>query len=301
MKRKMAIVLTMGLVAGLTGCGSNRQNAVNEVTEQIATQEQTTTEEENASSEQEGTEITETTDVTDATETEKVEDDSASGDLVAIQYEEKQDDRTLEDGTVSLSVYYQRPTITINGNAEATAVIEQVVASDEEDFFINCDSLEQEAALTFADGVTEDMPAYANEVRFAEERVDDKVISLVRNSYSYIGGAHGMSYVSGMNFNSNTGEKLTIDNIAQNKDAFIEEVKTYIQGLCESDEYKDRLMPGYEEYLDTILQDDLWYFDSEGVTFIANQYVLAAYAEGILCFTVPYEELQNLKPEYLKN
>ncbi|WP_143442562.1 RsiV family protein, partial [Klebsiella pneumoniae] len=54
----------------------------------------------------------------------------------------------------------------------------------------------------------------------------------------------------------------------------------------------------YKESIDCVLQDDLWYFDHEGITFISNPYELSAYAEGTLYFTVPYGELEGLKDEY---
>ena len=75
-------------------------------------------------------------------------------------------------------------------------------------------------------------------------------------------------------------------------------LKEYVLEICKTDAYSSRLFPEYEESLDYVLQDDLWYFDKEGITFISNPYELAAYAEGTIYFTVPYEVLTGLKEEY---
>ena len=122
--------------------------------------------------------------------------------------------------------------------------------------------------------------------------------SFTKSNYSYNGGAHGSNYIFGWNFDLETGKRLTLEDITEDKDAFMADVKEYVLELCKSDAYNNRLFPDYEENIDFILQDDFWYFDGEGITFIANTYEISAYAEGTLFFTVPYEVLQGLKDAY---
>ncbi|MBQ4370112.1 MAG: DUF3298 domain-containing protein, partial [Oscillospiraceae bacterium] len=55
--------------------------------------------------------------------------------------------------------------------------------------------------------------------------------------------------------------------------------------------YRDALYDSYKEYVDDIIDDGFWYFDNEGITFFADEYVLAPYASGMLEFPIPYSSL----------
>lgn len=289
MNRKLAVLLSLGLMLGITGCEQSGNSESTEVVESTVTGESDTGEDVEGQTE----EVTEAT-----TEGEEVVENSTLEDKVSITFGGKNDDRTNENGDAILYVYYSNPEVTISGNEEATKVIAQELDADEEAFFIDCDSMEAEAALVFEDDLMEDIPPYANEVRFTEKRVDDKVVSFEKNDYSSMGGAHGNTYRSGWNFDVETGKRLTIEDIAEDKDVFMENVKDYVLELCQTDAYNSRLFPEYESNIDYILQDDLWFFDYEGITFISNTYELAAYAQGVIYFTVPYTELEGLKDTY---
>lgn len=288
MRRKLAILLITVLMVSVVGCEKSKvedkteapNNVVTENSVVISDTEEPTETEENAT-----------------TEEKKVEE-PASESKVSVTFDGKNDDRYNENGDLILSVYYVHPVVAVEGNEEAGNAITAEFESDEEMFYINCDSMEEEAALAFEDGLMEDMPPYANEVRYSEKRVDNKVVSFEKSSYTNTGGFHGNNYASGWNFDVETGERLTIADIAEDKDAFMAKVKEYVLELCASESYSSRLFPEYEASVDLVLQDDLWYFDYEGITFISNPYELSAYAEGTLYFTIPYNELEGLKSEY---
>ena len=288
MKRKLAVILAMTLVTGLMGCGKG-----GETTEAVTKQEDKDaivitddTEAQKDSAEEEGPETT------------AKQDETVTKRVVTINYEYKEDDRMDDNDEVLVYVNYYRPTITIEGNENATAAIEQEFALDEEAFYINSDELEAEARAYFATEDLEETSPYSNTVSYSEKRVDSAVVSMQRQNYSNRGGIHGGTYYSALNFDVNTGKRLTMDDIVEDKEEFLEAAKASVLEICESDVYKDRLMPDYEASLDMVLQDDLWYFDYEGITFIANEYELAAYAEGTLRFTIPYDDIKGLKKEY---
>ena len=293
MKNRLALILAAFLAAGVTGCTVNstqpEQQADSEVTTESAKDIEIVSEETSAETQEEKTE-----------DTKSSEQEKNTENKVVISYATLENDRTLEDGTVIVYISYQRPTVTVEGNDNATSAIKQDFDSDEEAFNIRGDEIEAEARAFFTDGVSEDNPAYANSVEYTEKRVSGRVISFERLNYSNLGGVHGNTYVSGLNFDSQTGERLTLDDIAEDRERFLAAAKEYVLSLCESDEYKELLIPDYQESLDSILQDDLWFFDEEGITFIANTYELASYAAGTLRFTVPYGELEGLKTEYKK-
>lgn len=292
MKKKAALILVAFLAAGVTGCTSNQTQPEQEPDSEVTTEAVEDTESDSEESSSETQE--EKTEDTESTEEESTES------RVTISYEALPNDRTLEDGTIIVSAFYQRPTVTVEGNEDAAAAIKQEFDSDEEAFYIRGDELETEAKAYFTEGTGEVIVPYANEVKYTDKRADGRIISFERSNYSNLGGVHGNTYVSGLNFDTRTGARLTLDDIAEDKESFLAAAKEYVLSLCESDAYKNRLMPGYEDYLNDILQDDLWYLDEEGITFIANTDTLAAYAEGTLQFTVPYENLNGLKAEYSK-
>ncbi len=292
MKKKAALILVAFLAAGVTGCTSNQTQPEQEPDSEVTTEAVEDTESDSEESSSETQE--EKTEDMESTEEESTEN------RVIISYEALPNDRTLEDGTIIVSAFYQRPTVTVEGNEDAAAAIKQEFDSDEEAFYIRGDELETEAKAYFTEGTGEVIVPYANEVKYTDKRADGRIISFERSNYSNLGGVHGNTYVSGLNFDTRTGARLTLDDIAEDKESFLAAAKEYVLSLCESDAYKNRLMPGYEDYLNDILQDDLWYLDEEGITFIANTDTLAAYAEGTLQFTVPYENLNGLKAEYSK-
>lgn len=287
MKRKLVVFLTLALMVGVVGCEKKAPESATEVADGVITEESVA--------------INDTERATEAEEnatTEEQVEEKVEQDKITVTFDGQSDDRYNENGDMILSVYYVHPMVTISGNETATNAIAAEFTSDEEMFYTNCESMEEEAALFFEEWAEEDMPPYANEVRFAEKRVDNKVVSFERSNYTNMGGAHGSNYASGWNFDVETGKRLTLEDIAEDKATFMEEVKAYVLELCESDAYKDRLFPEYKDNIDFVLQDDLWYFSHEGLTFISNTYELSAYAEGTLYFTIPYTELKGLKAEY---
>jgi len=289
MRKKIAVLLTLALAIGTVGCGQQGTEDKTEAPNSVITEENVIINDTEESTE---------SDTEAATEEEAKEEETPSEDKVTITFDGKNDDRYNENGDLILYVYYVHPVVTIHGNEEATKAIAAEFEDDENMFYTNCESMEEEAKLLFADGLVEDMSGLANEVRYTERRVDSKVASFTKSNYSYNGGAHGTNYTFGWNFDLETGKRLTLEDIAEDKDAFMAGVKEYVLELCKSDAYSNRLFPDYEENIDFILQDDLWYFDAEGITFIANTYEISAYAEGTLFFTVPYEALDGLKDAY---
>lgn len=290
MRKKLAFLLTLVLVTGVVGCGKQNTEDKTEEVNNVITEESVVINDTEASTKNEESA---------GKEEEKEAEESIAKGQVSISFDGKNDDRYNENGDLILYVYYVHPLVSIEGNEEAGDAMNEEFESDEEMFYVNCESIEAEAALAFEDGLMEDMPPYANEVRYTEKRVDTKVVSFTRNSYSNNGGVHGNQYASGWNFDVETGKRLKLEDITEDKDAFMENIREYVLGLCESEAYKNRLFPEYADSIDFVLQDDLWYFDYEGITFISNPYELSAYAEGTLYFTIPYSELEGLKQEYM--
>lgn len=299
-KRRYAWMLTLALMAGVMGC--TRNNPEMPENEPVVTQKETEWQEQTEDNTDEIVSKDTESVQTEGSGTENRNEESKTEDKageVLVSYEDKEDNRILDDGTVIVYVSYQRPTVTVSGNEEAQKAINQDFDSDEEDFWIRADEVETERR---GSGTLEGGSewAYAYEVEYVDKRTDGKVISFVRYNYSDFGGLHGITYTNGVNYDAATGARLNLSDITEDREAFLAEAKEYILMLGESEEFKDRLSPNYADYIDNILQEDLWYFDEEGITFIANTYELASYAAGIFYFTIPYDKLTNIKSQYLK-
>lgn len=290
MKKRFAIVLSVMLIAGLTGCGAKEEKAsVTQTTEEVIEEQATETE---TTGEPVTEEMTEET----AEETTTTEEEAA----VSVTYEEEINNRFLEDGTMAMEVFYKNPVVSIPDYIDAQQLIQEDLNKRKEDFDISVNELESDAR-TFVEetkDIESEMGPYKETVEYETKRADRKVISLLRSEYSYSGGAHGYTLVYGLNYDSSTGNLLTLDDISEDKEALVTCVKNYIYDECDNGAYKDDVFPDYKPYVDNVVADDLWYFDEEGITFIANAYELGPYAMGTIYFHISYDELDGLKEAY---
>lgn len=291
MKCKNVLIIIMSLTVGLVGCSMSDTTQTPDT--EIATEDVSATETEETTEE-----ITaEDTETEDTSEEDVTEEESAA--TITVSYETREEDRTDDDGNILVKISYQRPTVTVEGKEDISALIKQEFDSDEEAFMIRGDELARDS---YYEPVDDSMQSYSSiSVTYTDKRLDRAVISFERLDYTYyVGTPHGQPFFSGLNFDTQTGTILHLEDITEDKEEFLAAAKDYILMLCESDEFKDRLNPGYEERVDGLLQEDLWYFDEQGITFFANVYEMAPYSEGVLYFTIPYNDLNSVKAEYLK-
>lgn len=129
--------------------------------------------------------------------------------------------------------------------------------------------------------------------------------------YSFFGGAHGYGSTLFTNFNLDTQEKLTIDNLVEpgQREALIEMLKTayvnYIKSVSQGVDggsnldaiAKERL----NDYKDTFATNDFNFtFTYAGLVFKFPPYALGTYAEGEINLVLPYQSLFGVvKPEFL--
>ncbi len=282
MKKKLAVVLALSMISGICGC--SKASTEQATTEAVTTQEQT--EEVTQSTQEENTEEQTTT-----------QEEAVSE--VSVTYETTKDEKKLDNGSVYMYISYMKPTVTILDNEEAQKQIQSELDAIESDFYTNAQEMESEAKLYYSQSEnSEDETSYSSDTQYSDMRVDQKVISLMKTSYSYQGGAHGYSYISGLNYDVKTGKTLTLDDITTDKEAFLAQVKEAIIDKCDNGEYKEAVFPDYKDYIDNILTDDLWYFDENGITFIANAYEIGPYAAGTMDFTIPYDEITGFVDDY---
>lgn len=116
------------------------------------------------------------------------------------------------------------------------------------------------------------------------------VITISIDSYTFTGGAHGNSVITLLNFDPNTGNLYTQDDVFKPSKDFTELVKIYFKTETESKNNNIQNDNFFGE--DFRLPENIG-FNEEGVIFLYNTYELSSYAEGITEFTIPYNEISK--------
>ncbi|TJY38139.1 DUF3298 and DUF4163 domain-containing protein [Pontimicrobium aquaticum] len=112
------------------------------------------------------------------------------------------------------------------------------------------------------------------------------LISIAINSYVNSGGAHGNLNVTLFNFDASTGELLQFEDIFNNKDALIKVVKTHFEKETKNSDINYFFGEPFS------LPANIG-FNYEGIICFYNVYEIASYADGVIEFTVPFNEVET--------
>ena len=118
-----------------------------------------------------------------------------------------------------------------------------------------------------------------------------EIISIVITTYLDTGGAHGNTTVRFFNFNPETGKLLTKKELVGNLKGLSEVVKTNLVKELESNS-EDGSMADFFFGEEFQLPETIGYSD-EGLIILYNPYEIASYAQGIIEFSIPYEEVSS--------
>ena len=123
-------------------------------------------------------------------------------------------------------------------------------------------------------------------------RADTLAVSLLEWSFNYEGGVHGMSGVRGINFDSKTGQELSLSDVCPDLPTLAGVIK---EQLCR--EYPDAsFVANGAETVDILMGagNIAWTLDPTGVSFYFNPYLIGSYSEGIFATTVLFDEHPEL-------
>lgn len=242
----------------------------------------------------------------------------------ALALEKAEDAVMGDDGTVLVHYEYQRAIVTLP-TAEAQLAVQadldqelqiflDYMSGEAADFARDTLSYSQDAS-TSADAELYAFQSYYGQYTVTPQRVDESVVSLVVDNVSYTGGAHGSDNRYCLNYDAKTGERLTFAMLGGD---FREKAETLV--LAKAAKAAEQLDEGYEAqipfvvadgtenmdevnrrvypdlYADTSIEPEVgnlnaeFYLNKKGVMFIAGEYVMKAYAAGILEFGIPYSK-----------
>ena len=120
----------------------------------------------------------------------------------------------------------------------------------------------------------------------------NEVLTISYENDGYSGGAHGYYNILFKNFDLKTNA------VIQLSDVFIDVNKIDWNKIL----MKNFKNPDQKEMLlvDKIPVNNNFYFDSQNITFVYNQYEITAYAAGVVEISIPFPELKPyLKPEFI--
>ena len=200
-------------------------------------------------------------------------------------------DFTADDGTVVMSVEYLFPGITRAEQVPAWQKIQDYYAAEGMAYLNDAADLAGYAAGDYevAKAMGEDFLPYGESMSYRISLQTEDLASIVRSYYanSVTGAAHPSNFQFSETFDLTTGEKLTLD------DCFTDAAagRTRVLDLL-AQKGGDA---GYSrESLEAELNDAYFYLSDEGMVIYYQPDTLAPYAAGLLEFTLPYADLQDL-------
>ncbi len=128
------------------------------------------------------------------------------------------------------------------------------------------------------------------------KRSDSKVLAVQGVYYGYYGGTHGSIVYSTRNWDSQTGEVISLETVIPDRNKLIEVLANRLDV-----KYPDIMVPSddsrkaFEEYFAVTAGENIaWTLDYDGVTFYFGHYSLATYADGVQSIKILYSEMPEL-------
>lgn len=136
-------------------------------------------------------------------------------------------------------------------------------------------------------------------------RADNVIFSFNSSVYEYLGGAHGYTGIMGINFDSQTGRELALNDVIKDDAVVYDLVMDYLSeneydlGLYDfedEDGNKTWKATVYEDfYTDNMIN---WWLSGNDLEIIFNAYEIAPYASGPISVVLEDEKYDILKDEY---
>ena len=190
-------------------------------------------------------------------------------------------------------------------NAEGTTNLSKAINSTVENFIVNAISFNEDTIINislndaikkfdsiyiaFKDDFEENSLIWEALIDGEVTYQSPEITCIAINSYLNTGGAHGNMNISFLNFNSQTGKNLQLEDYIKNHKDFLKLAETYFNLEIEEESNKD----SFNDYFfgDSFHLPENIGFSDEGIILLYNNYEIAPYSEGITEFTIPFEEV----------
>lgn len=117
------------------------------------------------------------------------------------------------------------------------------------------------------------------------------ILSLTLINYAFTGGAHGMTYLSGLSFDVDTGENYKLKDLFKKDSNYIQRLSTIIQ-----EQIKQRDIPVIKDFQE-ISPDQDYYISDKVLVLYFQLYELTPYAFGFPFFPISVYEIEDIIDE----
>ena len=114
-------------------------------------------------------------------------------------------------------------------------------------------------------------------------------LSYSLTTYTYTGGAHGGTSLSGLNFDRKTGDTISEDDIFAYgyEERLSDALRSHLKSSLSTEDYEML-------FTTDITPNGNFILSKAGITYIYGQYEIGPYVCGIIKVNVPWEEIQTL-------
>ncbi|HOI27390.1 MAG TPA: DUF3298 domain-containing protein [Paludibacteraceae bacterium] len=179
-------------------------------------------------------------------------------------------------------------------NLETTNDPKQDIAKYVENLIADYKKLEK---IYKNDTLTDDDVTYVAEQNVSQEVTfnQDSILTIFTNTYSFSGGAHGMTIMQYANYDLRNGQKIRLSDLFA--DDYSNLLTPIILGkLVQDNKVQQPTDLEQNGFIDVseIKPTENFYLDEIGITFVYNQYDIACYAMGQIKVFIPYSDLSFL-------
>ena len=236
---------------------------------------------------------------------------AALGDRVIIYAEKTEEKFEAPSGTLILSFSYVTPTVRIDEREQAAnAINEQLHLLDELYISGSPDQIGKNQLLenaldnyTYVQATGAALNTVFSSARTVKNtRADGSVISFRYWKNVYTGGNSGEHGYMCINFDAQTGQKLTLDALSSNPDELRNTITEQLIAQARESELYAQISGNDRDpdsALAAIVREDAWLFTAEGLAFYPGFGELVPDEEGFSypILTVPYNALSNVLDE----
>lgn len=228
------------------------------------------------------------------------------GDRVIIRTVKTLENFNAPDNTVILLFSYVTPTVRIEEKPEVAAAINEQLCLLDEAYITGSgnepgkneileDALDNFAYVTEKDADLGTSFSAARAV--VSTRADGSAISFRYSKNIYTGGTPRYGYMA-VNFDSETGEMLTLDALSADPDAFRQLLADGVVAAARENSVLYRQLsqddPNIDSSLAAVVREQNWYFAADGIAFIPDYGELKPAEQDLL---VPYETVAGVIDE----
>lgn len=198
---------------------------------------------------------------------------------------------TSQDGTVVMSVSYVFPGIADAGTDPAWSKIHDFYATEGAAYLTNAAELAGWAAddYTVSAATGGDFLPYGEESGWRISHQTEDLVSFVRSYYanSVTGAAHPSNYQFSEQFDLTTGDRLSLNDFFTDPETAKERILTLLAEKAADAGYTRDMLEGE-------FKEDYFYLTDNAFVFYYQPDTLAPYAAGLLEFSIPYPDLEDL-------